>query len=541
MKKKPSNHIVIVSCALAGLLVAGCAQQQQRAMYQSSPAVTQAPPPPAPPPQAPPPQAAPAAKPSSGYGPSYSTFEENGVRWIRGSMGFPTGLRESSGLLIEKTVPAEVLAGQKFDYAYKVSNLTDYPIQMVILNDRVSPNFSMAEADPKPTEVRDGVATWQLGNMGPKETKTVRLKGSSAEEGSVTTCGWATYRPLLCEDIKVVKANMQLVKKAPAEVVICDPIPMTLTVKNSGSSALTGVKVNDPLPAGLTSDGKTSLAFDAGNLAPGESKEFKFNAVAAKTGEYVNKATAASTQGVTAEATSRTVVREPVLTVACTAPEQRYMGRPFDVSFTVANKGDTAAAGTLLEVPVPAGLTVKSASDGGQATASKITWNLASLAPNASQKVSAVFVAANAGSFQFSSSAKGTCAKLVSSTCQTRVVGVPAILLEKADDPDPLGVGTGETTTYTVKITNQGSADDNNVKMVVTIAPELAPVSATGNGAISGQTVTFPAVPRLAPKEAVTYKIVARGVKAGDGRTRFELNSDMLQSPVIAEESTHVY
>jgi len=234
-------------------------------------------------------------------------------------------------------------------------------------------------------------------------------------------------------------------------------------------------------------------------------------------------------------------VREPVLTVACTAPEQRYMGRPFDVSFTVANKGDTAAAGTLLEVPVPAGLTVKSASDGGQATASKITWNLASLAPNASQKVSAVFVAANAGSFQFSSSAKGTCAKLVSSTCQTRVVGVPAILLEKADDPDPLGVGTGETTTYTVKITNQGSADDNNVKMVVTIAPELAPVSATGNGAISGQTVTFPAVPRLAPKEAVTYKIVARGVKAGDGRTRFELNSDMLQSPVIAEESTHVY
>jgi hypothetical protein len=34
---------------------------------------------------------------------------------------------------------------------------------------------------------------------------------------------------------------------------------------------------------------------------------------------------------------------------------------------------------------------------------------------------------------------------------------------------------------------------------------------------------------------------VARGVKAGDGRTRFELTSDMLTSPVIAEESTHVY
>jgi len=529
MKMKPTKYALILSCGLAGLVLAGCAQQQQRAKYEPVPVVTQAP---AKAPEQP-------AKPG-GFGPSYTTFEENGVRWTRGSMAFPTGLRESSGVLLEKTVPAQVLAGQKFDYSYKVSNLTDYPIQMVILNDRVSPNFSMAEAEPPATEVRSGVATWQLGNLGPKETRTVRVKGASAAEGSISTCGWATYRPLLCEDIKVVKANIQLAKTAPAEVLICDPIPMTLTVKNTGSSALTAVKVSDPLPAGLTSDGKSSLAFDAGNLAPGESKEFKFNAKAARTGEFVNKATASSAQGVTAEASSTTVVREPALTVACTAPEQRYMGRPFDVAFTVTSKGDTACAGTVLEVAVPAGMTAKSAANGGQVAGNKVTWDLGSLAVNAAKNVSATFVAPNAGSFTFNPTAKCTCGKPVSSSCQTRVVGVPAILLEKADDPDPVST-TGETTTYTVKITNQGTSDDNNVKMVVTIASELAPVSATGNGSISGQTVTFPVVPRLAPKEAVSYKIVAKGVKAGDGRTRFELTSDMLTSPVIAEESTHVY
>ncbi|HQL80123.1 MAG TPA: hypothetical protein PLU91_18125, partial [Verrucomicrobiota bacterium] len=221
MKMKPTKYALILSCGLAGLVLAGCAQQQQRAKYEPVPVVTQAP---AKAPEQP-------AKPG-GFGPSYTTFEENGVRWTRGSMAFPTGLRESSGVLLEKTVPAQVLAGQKFDYSYKVSNLTDYPIQMVILNDRVSPNFSMAEAEPPATEVRSGVATWQLGNLGPKETRTVRVKGASAAEGSISTCGWATYRPLLCEDIKVVKANIQLAKTAPAEVLICDPIPMTLTVKN---------------------------------------------------------------------------------------------------------------------------------------------------------------------------------------------------------------------------------------------------------------------------------------------------------------------
>ena len=137
---------------------------------------------------------------------------------------------------VEKTVPAEVLVGQKFDYAYKVSNLTDYPIQTVTLTDRVTSNFDTASADPKPADVRDGVATWQLGNLGAKETKVIRVNGACKEEGVVTTCGWATYSPVLCEDVKVVKANMQLVKSAPAEVVICDPIPMTLVVRNSGSS-----------------------------------------------------------------------------------------------------------------------------------------------------------------------------------------------------------------------------------------------------------------------------------------------------------------
>ena len=145
----------------------------------------------------------------------------------------------------------------------------------------------------------------------------------------------------------------------------------------------------------------------------------------------------------------------------------------------------------------------------------------------------------SAGTFAFNGTAKGACATEVSTSCQSRVVAVAAILLEKADDPDPIGVG--ETTTYTVKITNQGTADDSNVKMVVTIAPELVPVSATGNGTIDGQTVTFPVVPRLAPKDAVSYQIVAKGVKAGDGHTVFKLTSDVLTSAISAEESTHVY
>jgi uncharacterized repeat protein (TIGR01451 family) len=506
MKVRPTNHVVILSCALAGLLVAGCAQQQQQGKYHPAPAVAKAPE------KAP---EAPAPAP-----PAKTTCSD--ATW---------------GLIkMTKTMPPEVPLGGEF--LAELHLAAQACAANVVVRDTVPANATYVRSEPAAT-VEGKQLTWQVGNLEAGDARDIKLWLKADEEGTIQNCASVSADPRTCAATHVVHPAIQLAKTAPAEVIICDPIPMTLTVKNAGSSALSAVKVSDSLPEGLTSDGKSSLAFDAGNLAPGESKEFKFNATAAKTGEFVNKASVSSAQGVSAEASAKTLVREPVLTVACAAPEQRYMGRPFDVSFTVANKGDAAAAATVLEVPVPEGLTVKSVADGGQAAAGKVSWDVGSLAAEASKKVSATFVAANGGSFQFSPSAKGSCAKLVSAACQTRVVGVAAILLEKADDPDPVGVG--ETTTYTVKITNQGSADDNNVKMVVTIAPELTPVSATGDGAISGQTVTFPVVPRLAPKEAVTYKIVAKGAKPGDGRTKFELNSDMLTSPVTAQESTHVY
>ena len=451
---------------------------------------------------------------------------------------FPSGKADGSGLLLEKSAPAEVLAGQPYEYSYKISNLTDATLENVTVNDRVGSNFTATDSDPKATTSSGGNATWNLGTLGPKESKTITVKGSSAEEGTVTTCGYVTYNPIACQDIHVVKANIELTKSEPADELICDPIPVTLTVKNTGSSKLTSVQVADTLPAGMTSDGKSALTFDAGTLAPGESKEFKYNAAATATGKLVNTAKATSAEGVTAEASASTTVHQPVLAISCKSQDQQFMGRKFDVCYTVSNTGDAPAAGTKLEATIPAGLTVVSTTGNGTVSGDKVTWDLGSVDAANPQNVCVTLSGAAGGSFDFAATAKGACAAAVSTTCSTKVVGIPAILLEKSDDPDPVAVG--DTTTYTVKVTNQGSADDHNVQIVVEIAPELSPVS-SADGSISGQTVTFPVVPTLAPKAAVTYKIVAKGVTAGDGHTLFKLTSDVLKSQITAEESTHVY
>lgn len=516
---------IAFSAVVAVLLTAGCAQQQQR-VSQPEPAVVTKP------------ETKPEPVRQGNYGPSSMTFAENGIKFVRGTMAFPTGLRESSGLLVEKTVPAEVLVGQPFNYTYRVINLTDYPLHMVTLTDRVTPNFTTSSANPR-AEVRDGLASWQIGTLGPKETKTITVTGSSKEEGSVSTCGWASYSPILCEDVKVVKAALQLNKQAPAEVTTCDKIPMVLTVRNTGSSALTGVKIQDTLPQGLVADGRNALSFDVGNLGPGESKEFKFEATAANPGKFVNVAKATSAQGVQAEASSTTVVRQPVLAITCKAPEQRFIGRPFEVCFSVVNKGDVASAGTVLEVPVPAGLTFRSATAGGRVSGGKVVWDLGSVAGSAPKDVCVTFTGEAPGVFKFEGATRGACAKVVNTTCQVSLVGMSALLLEKADNPDPIAIN--ETTTYTVKVTNQGTADDTNVKMVVEFPEEITPVSASNGGTVQGKRVTFPAYPRLAPKQAFTYTIQAKGEKVGDARVRFIRTSDGIPAPTTAEESTRVY
>jgi uncharacterized repeat protein (TIGR01451 family) len=504
MKVNLKQIVSVMGCAV---LLAGCAQQQQ-GKYSAKPAATTA--------------SAPASAPAkSGSVTAY----------------FPSGKLEGSGLAVEKSAPAEVLAGQPFAYTYKVSNLTDATLENVTVTDHVTANFAATDSAPKANNVSGGNATWNLGTLGAKETKTITVNGASAEEGVVTTCGSATYNPVACQDIRVVKANIALTKSEPSDELICDPIPVVINVKNTGSSALTGVQITDALPAGMTSDGKSALTFDVGNLAPGESKEVKYTAAASATGKLVNNAKVTSTQGVTAEASATTTVHQPVLAISCKATEQQFMGRKFEVCYTVSNTGDAPAAGTTLEVAVPAGLEVVSAGS-GTVSGSKITYNLGSVDSATPANVCATFTSATGGTFDFAGTAKGACASAVSTSCSTKVVGLAAILLEKSDDPDPVAIG--DTTTYTVKVTNQGSAADHNVQIVVSIAPELTPVSSS-EGSIDGNTVTLPVVPNLAPKQAVTYKIVAKGVKAGDGHTSFKLTSDILKSAISAEESTHVY
>jgi uncharacterized repeat protein (TIGR01451 family) len=226
------------------------------------------------------------------------------------------------------------------------------------------------------------------------------------------------------------------------------------------------------------------------------------------------------------------------LEIACAVTDKIVAGRTVEICLSLRNSGNVTEPSTTVTLPIPPDAMVTAVTDNGAVANNSVTWTIENLPANATKQICTVIKPQKPGALNFNPTASSAAVSSVSSACSTEAIGIPAILLEKSDDPDPVAIG--DSTTYTVKVTNQGTADDSNVQVVVEIPRELAPVS-SAEGKIEGQSVTLPVIPKLAPKDAVTYKIVAQGVTAGDGHTKFILSSDVLKSPITAEESTTVY
>lgn len=442
---------------------------------------------------------------------------------------------------LDKSMPDEVPLNAAFKYSIKVTNVTDVAVTDVVVTETVSSNLKVENVSPAATKEGSNIV-WKLGSFEPGESKRITVSAMATSSDCIKTCAAAAYKILACANVAVVEPKLKLVKTAPSEVLLCDPIPVKFVVTNSGTGAVEGVKVVDNLPAGIqTAGGKSKLAFDVGTLAAGQSRQFTTTLKASKIGTYVNKAVATSASGLKSESQTKTIVRQPVLAITKTGPERRYIDRPVSYDITVTNKGNATAEKLVVEDMIPAGVASVVASDGGRPMAGKVVWNLGSLAPGASRKVSVKFTPKEAGVVTDTAVASATCAKGVRASAKTSIAGIPAVLLEVIDVTDPVEVG-GQTT-YVIVATNQGSAPGTNISIVCTLEDNERYVSSRGvtNGTISGNTVTFAPLRSLAPKAKATWRIVVKAVKAGDVRFTVVMNTDQLTRPVQETEATHLY
>jgi uncharacterized repeat protein (TIGR01451 family) len=232
---------------------------------------------------------------------------------------------------------------------------------------------------------------------------------------------------------------------------------------------------------------------------------------------------------------------KPALAIECAAPAEVPLSRPADICLTVRNTGNAPEPMVTVTLPILEGAIVTDATDGGVYAAGRVTWVLSNFESSASKKVCATVAMRELGVLPFTATARGISAKLVQTDCATKIIGIPAILLEVVDLDDPIEVG--KDVTYEIKVTNQGSAPGTNIRVVCALDASQEFVTCTGDTAANAQNriVTMDPLPSLDPKAAATWRVVVKATAAEDVRFKVELRSDQFERPITEDESTRQY
>lgn len=488
------------------------------------------------------------------------------------SMAFPTGDRESSVLLLETNRPERVRVGEEFAYRIKLTNLTE---NLVLENVRIHheggdvldvDRFAVegerdegrkAEGEKKAEAGRQTLKTPGIRLM-PRESKVLVARASAAKVGDAAACLRVSYEPALCLTTAVVKPEIELIKAAPEVSDLCTGLVFRYTVRNTGNAVARDVRIIEELPEGLMiGENARAVELRVGDLEPGASRELTAQIVPARPGAYSSRAVAVSENLRVRSAETTTAVRRSKLALTIDAPPDLYVGTPATVRFRVTNEGDFAAENARLAISfanrnlriVRLGEVVDADEDivDREVGQEPIIRNLGNIAPGATKEIPMVVRPVGTEPLEIIGTASSECARaadieaaVVKQTVRMQVTTLPALLLAFFDNTDPVRVG--DITTYTLRVTNQGTGPDQKVQVVVTLPQGMEYVDASGpvQARAEGNKLTFGPIDSVAPGQNLTWSIRARATNPGDVQAKAELTSQYLGQPATAEEPTRL-
>ena len=494
----------------------------------------------------------------------------------------PTG---NDVLEITRNPPRQVRAGQEVNYTVDVKNVSEFPVQNVVLKETFQGGFEVVSAEPKgmkkdgsqpsgkksgmnrPTNRQQGGRqgskgqfSVNLGTLDGGQTKTVNVTGSAPKEGTVRSCLSADFQPTLCTSFEVVAPNLQLTRKvlidARAELgemgmknaaYTCDAVAVRYTVENVGTGESRGVTLTDDLPRGLvTADGGMNMVEeDLGTLAPGATvtKEYRLTLAEGREtgGTFTLSPARAKSQTDTARAGQDAAplrVLKPTLDVTIDGPTEQYLDRPAEYTVTVENTSEDPALDTKVTLMPPSGVSEFNVQS---QMASGNTVNVGTLKGGESKEFTVSLVGSQPAKVSTTVMASAYCADAAEDTVETQIKGIAAILLEVVDRTDPVPVNSA--TTYEIYVKNQGSAADSEVALTAELPKEMQFVEATGDSKVtaSGNTLTFEKIPTVAPGDVLSWEVKAKATSAAKVRFRVELTSEANQRPVFELEPTTLY
>ncbi len=145
------------------------------------------------------------------------------------------------------------------------------------------------------------------------------------------------------------------------------------------------------------------------------------------------------------------------------------------------------------------------------------------------------------GETKITAFASAECAPPVETSLATNIGTHPALRLEVVDVEDAIKIG--ENVVYKITVKNQGSGDDQDIRIVATLPDEESFVSASGptNARTDGQVITFEPLTKLEPEKTAEWRVEAKATRPGDVRFEVKMTSRSLTKPAVETEPTRLY
>lgn len=276
---------------------------------------------------------------------------------------------------------------------------------------------------------------------------------------------------------------LSIEKTAPAEVQVGQPAVLEVRVRNVGNVPAHEVTVRDEVPRGARLIATTPQAahgadgtviWSLGTLPPGGEVAVQMQIEPTMEGELGSVAVVS----MQAQASARSLCTRPQLAMEVEAAPQVLLGEQATLSIKVSNPGSGAATGVVLTEFVPEALR----HPGG----AELEYEIGELAPGETRQIELVLTAAQAGKVQNRLVARANGGLEVEKETPIEVTA-PALRLEVQG---PRKRYLERPASYTIAISNPGTAPAQNVSLVAYVPAGMDFVDANNAGQFDPATGT---------------------------------------------------
>lgn len=448
---------------------------------------------------------------------------------------------QDASLTVDWVTPETIVLMKQGRFDLVLRNRGRIAIEEISITNVLPKGFRFVKSDPLPTKKLPKMV-WLIKKLEPQEEARISLYLVPTAVGNAMSAARVDFHAAAASMFKVVQPKLKIEAEGPKTVLVGNQAVFNVVVKNPGSGKTTNCRMKAFLPKELEPVA-AGTEYDIGTLNPGESRTIRVLARVNKLGTHKVKFITIADDKLRDEVLKEVVGLQAKLDIAITGPKFRYLARPAKYKLRVKNTGNAVARNVTVSVRVPRAFAYLSGGKTGRFDASTktVNWYIGTLAIGKESTAEFSLKAVNRGNFPLM--AEATADRDIKSQDKhvTRVDGIAAILLEVVDVDDPVEVGA--VTYYEILVTNQGTEFAKNIKIQAKVPKGITILGAKGpsEGKIIGDTITFDALTKLAPRADAIYRVKVMTTKAGDQRIEVTATADSLDSPVKELESTKVY